>query len=374
MTNSLLARPSPVTLKPATGPGLLLASDEAPFTVAIEFDSVCKRFNAEGRSHDALIDVNLTVRRGEILGVIGRSGAGKSTLLRMINGLEKPTSGQVRVGGQWVAELDDKALVVLRRSTGMIFQHFNLLAAKTALENVALPLQVSGVANGPARRRAQELLELVGLQGKEFAYPSQLSGGQKQRVGIARALVHNPDLLLCDEATSALDSESTEAILMLLRRIREELGLTIVLITHQLEVVQNICDRVAVMENGRLTNLGDTWSVLGGAKAPAQNREHALLPPGLQARFSVLKPTASHRILLTVHFDGQQHQGIDLAALLIKAPGAQLLHGGVQDIQGRPVGTLFISVRADEQVDAVLQRLRQTTPFAEVMGYVRTDV
>lgn len=333
-----------------------------PVPTLIAFDQVSKRFVSDGHVHPAIDNVSLEVRRGEIFGVIGRSGAGKSTLLRMINRLEAPTSGAVVVAGQCLEALDDKALVALRRRTGMIFQHFNLLTAKTALNNVALPLQAAGTPRAQALAKAEELLELVGLGDKLHAYPSQLSGGQKQRVAIARALVHEPDVLLCDEATSALDQASTEAILSLLQWIRKTLKVTIVLITHQLEVVQAICDRVAVMEHGRITAVGSTWEILG--RSPALSS---------MAQAATLAMHDRKRKLLSLHFDGRDHASVDLAAISAAAPGAQLVHGGVQHVQGRSVGTLLLSIADTAALPTVLERLRQITPFVEVQTHVAAD-
>ena len=201
--------------------------------------------------------------RGEIFGIIGRSGAGKSTLLRTINMLERPGAGRVLIDGADVGQLDEDGLVALRRRIGMIFQHFNLLSAKTVAENVALPLRVAGVKPAAARVRVDALLDLVGLRDKADAYPAKLSGGQKQRVGIARALVHEPRILLCDEATSALDPETTQSILALLRDINRKLGLTVVLITHDMAVIREICHQVLVLDGGRKVEQGEVWRVFG---------------------------------------------------------------------------------------------------------------
>ncbi len=221
-------------------PGLAIKpaprDDTAP---AVVFDDAGKVFSTvHGEPSVALANVRLDVRRGEIFGIIGRSGAGKSTLLRLVNGLEKPTSGAVRVNGVSIGELDERGLVALRRRIGMVFQHFNLLSAKTVYDNIALPLRIAGAPKAAIEKKVAALLELVGLSAKRNAYPASLSGGQKQRVGIARALVHDPDILLCDEATSALDPETTQSILALLRDINRRLGLTIVLITHEMAVIR----------------------------------------------------------------------------------------------------------------------------------------
>ena len=204
----------------------------------------------------AVDGVSLTVRKGEILGIIGRSGAGKSTLIRCLNGLERPDSGQIFVEGREITGLSERDLQPLRRRIGMIFQHFNLLSAKSVEDNVALPLKIEGRPKAERLKRAAELLELVGLADKAKAYPASLSGGQKQRVGIARALAARPALLLSDEATSALDPETTRSILALLKDINQKLGLTILLITHEMEVIRTIADRVAVIDAGRIVEEG----------------------------------------------------------------------------------------------------------------------
>ena len=222
----------------------------------IEIKNVSKIYQNKKQTIKAVDDVSLTIQDGEIYGIIGYSGAGKSTLLRMINSLEKPTMGTVWIDQQNVSELNKKALNQARMKIGMIFQHFNLLWSRTVIENIELPLEIAGLPSTKRRVRAKELIELVGLTGKENSYPSELSGGQKQRVGIARALANRPTVLLCDEATSALDPDTTESILDLLVKINQELHLTIVLITHQMEVVQKICHRVAVMVEGKVVEEG----------------------------------------------------------------------------------------------------------------------
>ncbi len=214
----------------------------------IELQSITKRFDTPSGSVEALRNVSLTIHEGEIFGVIGRSGAGKSTLIRVINLLERPTEGKVIVGGRDLTALSAAELRAARRHIGMIFQHFNLLSARTVFDNVALPLELRGESKAAIKAKVEPLLDLVGLSDKADRYPAQLSGGQKQRVGIARALATDPKVLLCDEATSALDPETTEQILKLIKDIRDRLNLTVVLITHEMAVVKEIADRVAVME------------------------------------------------------------------------------------------------------------------------------
>jgi len=236
--------------------GLFLFCFEGETQVMIELRNLGKTYSNSGKPVIALEDINLTVNDGEIFGIIGLSGAGKSTLVRCINLLEKPTSGQVLVDGKDLTKLSGKELLEMRRSIGMIFQSFNLLEQRTVLKNVCFPLEIAGVKKEPAQARALELLELVGLSDKKDAYPAQLSGGQKQRVAIARALATKPKYLLCDEATSALDPTTTRSILELLREINDTLGVTIVVITHEMRVIDSICDRVAVIDQSHIAEEG----------------------------------------------------------------------------------------------------------------------
>jgi D-methionine transport system ATP-binding protein len=229
----------------------------------IQIKEVVKTYPARdgGSVVTALDGVTLTINRGDIFGIVGYSGAGKSTLLRLINGLEMPTKGEVIVDGKEISRLKERELRQARQKIGMIFQHFHLLWSRTVRENVAFPLEVAGLPKEQIRKRVDQLLERVGLAERADAYPSQLSGGQKQRVGIARALANEPDILLCDEATSALDPETTASILQLLKEIHREMGITLVLITHEMSVVRQICNKMAVMENGRVVETGMVSSI-----------------------------------------------------------------------------------------------------------------
>lgn len=231
----------------------------------------------------AINGVSLSVARGEILGIIGRSGAGKSTLIRCVNGLEKPDAGSILIEGREITGLGEDALRPLRRRIGMVFQHFNLLSAKTVAENIALPLKIAGKPKAERARRVAELLELVGLSDKAKHYPAQLSGGQKQRVGIARALAAEPAVLLSDEATSALDPETTQSILALLKDINTKLGLTILLITHEMEVIRRIADRVIVLDHGAIAEEGPVWKVFANPQSPVTQSMLQVLTPELPA-------------------------------------------------------------------------------------------
>lgn len=229
----------------------------------INIEHLSKQFHQANTTVDALVDVSLHVEEGDIFGVIGFSGAGKSTLIRMVNRLEIPDSGTITVNGTSLATLSKKELLLLRKKIGMVFQQFNLLEGKTVYQNIALPLQLDGQSKTAIREKVTKLLSFVELEDKADSYVNKLSGGQKQRVGIARALATDPSILLCDEATSALDPKTTESILTLLKRINREMGVTILLITHQMQVIQRICNKVAVMENGRVIEQGSVLNVFG---------------------------------------------------------------------------------------------------------------
>lgn len=235
----------------------------------IELNQIVKRYKTKKQDVLAVDHVDLSIQSGSIFGVVGFSGAGKSTLIRLLNNLEQPTSGDVIIDGDTIGNLSKSELRKKRQKVSMIFQHFNLLWSRTVLNNITFPLEIAGVSKSEAKQRALELVELVGLKGREDAYPSELSGGQKQRVGIARALANEPHVLLCDEATSALDPQTTDEILDLLLKIKEQRNLTIVIITHEMQVIRRICDEVAVMESGRVIEQGAVTSVF-------ENPQHAV--------------------------------------------------------------------------------------------------
>lgn len=232
----------------------------------ISIKQLKKIFTTEEQSITAVDSISLDIREGEIFGVIGYSGAGKSTFVRLLNRLEEPTAGTVFIDGKEMTKLKGKQLRLARQDIGMIFQHFNLLWSRTVEENIAFPLEIAGIGKAERKKRVQELIDLVGLTGREKAYPSQLSGGQKQRVGIARALANKPKVLLCDEATSALDPDTTNAILDLLVDINRKFGLTIIMITHEMHVIRKVCDRVAVMEDGKIVEQGTVDDIFSNPK------------------------------------------------------------------------------------------------------------
>jgi D-methionine transport system ATP-binding protein len=342
----------------------------------VRFINLGKVYQGRQGPVSALQSIDLDIQRGEVFGIIGRSGAGKSSLIRTINRLEQPSSGRVLIDQVDIGEFNEDKLVELRRRIGMIFQHFNLMSAKTVWQNVELPLKVAGVPKEQRQRKVAELLELVGLQNKHTAYPAQLSGGQKQRVGIARALVHDPAILLCDEATSALDPETTQSILGLLREINQRLGLTIILITHEMAVIREICDRVVVLEKGEVVEQGPVWQVFGNpqhevSKTLLAPLQHAL-PDDLQARLETHPPHKHASVVLDLQFTGSDGNEPDLSAMFSAFGGrVSLLHGGVERIQGRALGHLLLSVtHSPLSIDELLNRARQQAQHAEVLGYV----
>lgn len=324
----------------------------------------------------ALDDLSLTVQRGEILGIIGRSGAGKSTLIRCLNGLERPDSGRIEIEGRNIVGLSEGELQPIRRKIGMIFQHFNLMSAKTVVDNVALPLKIAGWAKAERRARALELLDLVGLSDKAGSYPSALSGGQKQRVGIARALSARPALLLSDEATSALDPETTRSILTLLKDINRKLGVTVVLITHEMEVVRTIGDRVAVLEAGRIVEQGEVWHVFSDPKRELTQSLLSGVRPQLPVHIaSRLAPEGDEAVLGVDLTDPALGNGL-FAEILGHLPSAHFLHGGIDHIHDQPVARFFLTVPREPAglVDEAIAYLRSINARVEVLGHVSRPV
>jgi D-methionine transport system ATP-binding protein len=362
-----------VSTRVGAAPPPQAASSEPP---AIRFDAVCKTYPARG--HDAQVSaldrVSLAVAPGEIYGVIGRSGAGKSTLLRVINGLEKPSAGRVLVDGTDVGALDGAGLRALRRRIGMIFQHFNLLSSRTVFDNIGFPLELAG-ANRPAiAARVGELLELVGLEEKRGRYPAELSGGQKQRVGIARALATEPRVLLSDEATSALDPETTRSILDLLRRVNALTGVTIVLITHEMQVIKDIAGRVAVIDGGQIIEEGAVYNVFARpqtatARSFVASVTGSGVPADLAGALSAL-PSEGGRAVLRVVLTGE-HATAPLISRLARSGDidVQILSGQVDRIGGAAFGNLLLAVPAPAAAVA-LATVREYGLPGEVLGYV----
>lgn len=317
----------------------------------IRLDGVTKRFRSAAGERVALDAVDLTVAPGQVFGVVGRSGAGKSTLIRTINLLERPDAGRVTVDGCEMTALAPAELRAARRRIGMIFQHFNLLNAKTVAENVAFPLRLEGRPSAEADRRVAGLLEQLGLSDHARKHPAQLSGGQKQRVGIARALACEPSVLLCDEATSALDPETTDEILTLLDQLNRDLGLTIVLITHQMEVVRRVCDRVAVLKDGRVVEAGATADVF---LHPQHAATRAMLAEGEEAFDATLAPVGGRLAKLTFRGGSTYEPELSRVARSVGVDYS-ILSGRISRIRGEPYGQLVVAFTGGDAEAAVAQ-------------------
>lgn len=343
----------------------------------IELKNISKQFEVKGKKITALDNVELHVPQGTIYGVIGASGAGKSTLIRCVNLLERPTIGQVIVDGQDLTALSDKELILARRNIAMIFQHFNLLASQTVFENVALPLRLNNTPKDQINKKVNELLELVGLTERKYVYPSNLSGGQKQRVAIARALASNPKVLLCDEATSALDPATTQSILQLLKDINKRLGLTILLITHEMDVVKRICDRVAVIDKGQLIETGSVSEIFSNPKTELaqkfiQSTFHIELPQEYMEQLSPTATAEKTKPIIKFEFTGRSVDapllshaskkfGIDFSILMSQIDYA----GGVK------FGFVIAEVSGkSDAIDEARFYLIDNNVKVEVLGYV----
>lgn len=341
----------------------------------VMFDDVCRTFN----NHHALSHLSFSVQRGEILGIIGHSGAGKTTLLRCLAGLERPNTGRVLVEGNDIAHLPDKQLLPLRQKIGLVFQHFNLLSSKTALQNIALPLKISGVTRHKRLEKAKELIELVGLPDKANLYPSQLSGGQKQRIGIARALAANPALLLCDEATSALDPETTRSILELLSDINKKLKLTIILITHEMSVIRHLADRVIVLQKGKIIEQGAVTHVFTHPKAEVTKQllreEQPYLPAYIVEKIHPTPQNLDDFVILKVIMLGSIIRQPLIARLQNEyGIAANLLEGGISHIQETPIGTLFLLFPAQQSQKAIDALTQLGVETVESLGYVSSSI
>ncbi|MFJ4657910.1 methionine ABC transporter ATP-binding protein [Nocardia sp. NPDC088792] len=328
---------------------------------AVEFRSVTKVFEAGKQSHTALSDIDLRIERGEIFGVIGYSGAGKSTLVRLINALEKPTSGTVLISGDPITGVPESRVRQLRRDIGMVFQQFNLFRSRTAAGNIEYPLKVAGWPRARRKARVAELLEFVGLTEKARSYPDQLSGGQKQRVGIARALATSPSLLLADEATSALDPETTQEVLRLLQKINRELGVTIVVITHEMDVIRAVADRVAVLAEGRIVELASTFEVFAAPQAvPTRSFVETVLHNRPSAdELKRLGERHSGR-LVTVDIDDERGIGDALATAAHAGVRFEVVYGGVSALQDKTFGSVTLALEGpDDAVNKVVDELER---------------
>ena len=320
----------------------------------IELIDLSKTYSAASGDVEALRDINLTIRDGEIFGIIGLSGAGKSTLVRCINLLERPSSGRVVIDGKDMTALPRAELLQMRRKISMIFQGFNLLEQRSVLRNVTFPLEISGVGRKPAQAKAKELLQVVGLEDKADAYPAQLSGGQKQRVAIARALATDPRYLLCDEATSALDPNTTRSILELLRRINRELGVTIVVITHEMKVIDQICDRVAVIDQSRIAEMGRVADVFTSPRSEIA-RELILPQDG-----AAIDTSGGKKLRLI--FDGEYSQEpvISKMTLDCQAP-VNIIFADTKEYEGIIYGHMIIELPNDvHQAEKIISWLKNS--------------
>ena len=324
----------------------------------IRLTGLTKHFGGGENEVAALNDINIEIQRGEIFGVIGLRGAGKSTLVRCINLLERPTTGSVVVDGKEMTALSPKELRQARKSIGMIFQGFNLLMQRTALDNICFPMELAGKPRKEAVARARELLEIVDLTSKENAYPAQLSGGQKQRIAIARTLAMDPQVLLCDEATSALDPKTTRDILRLIQDINKRLGITVVVITHEMKVIEEICSRVAILDHGNLAETGTVEEVFASPKSEAGRR--LVYPDGVP--YEMLRQEARTARVIRVAFNGGTAYQPLIASLAIDCGvKANILGADTRNIDGRAFGTMLLGLPEDE------------TQVAKAMAYIRSQ-
>ncbi len=338
----------------------------------VELRDVVKEFPSAGRgkpAQRAVDGVDLSVEQGEIFAIIGYSGAGKSTLVRLVNALEPVTSGSVVVDGVDVTTLSERALRELRRGIGMVFQQFNLMESRTVWGNLAFPLTVAGVGKAEQQQRISELLHFVGLADKAHARVTELSGGQKQRVGIARALATSPRLLLADEATSALDPDTTRDVLDLLAKVNRELGITILLITHEMDAVRRIAHRVAVMEDGKVVENGPVLDVFTDPQHPVTRRFVSTvvddLPP--DDVVAALRETHDGRFVRLAFRDRSVRQSEAFAAFLRHGVSFELVYGGIEEVQGNSFGNLTLALTGDDAaVDAALADLESVVPWTEV--------
>ncbi|MDK4230124.1 methionine ABC transporter ATP-binding protein [Corynebacterium tuberculostearicum] len=333
----------------------------------IEFREITKIFKQKKARIKALDHVSMTIEPGEIVGIIGYSGAGKSTLVRMINGLDTPSAGELLLDDTNIVGMSEKKLRGIRRNIGMIFQQFNLMNSRTAAGNIEYPLQLQGVGKQERAQRVQELLDFVGLGDKGKSYPEQLSGGQKQRVGIARALATNPSLLLADEATSALDPTTTQEVLDLLRRVNKEFGITIVVITHEMEVVRSIADKVAVMENGRVVEQGSVYEVFSN---PQTSVAAKFVATSLRNEPDVVETDdllAHEGRLFTINLT--EESGFFTAAARLKEAGVSIavVHGGITTLQQHSFGKLTVRLSGDNNaIEEFYRTLSTTTQIEEI--------
>ncbi|MEG0343204.1 MAG: methionine ABC transporter ATP-binding protein [Acinetobacter sp.] len=330
----------------------------------IEFKNISKHYELKGQNIRALDEINLTIPAGSIFGIIGYSGAGKSTLIRLINLLERPTHGQIIINQTDFTALDANALRHQRANIGMIFQHFNLMQTKTVADNIEMPLKLLGVAKAERQKRLNELLEFIDLKHKKDAYPDELSGGQKQRVGIARALANHPKVLLCDEATSALDPQTTQSVLELLKKINKEQGITIVMVTHEMDVIESVCDYVAVMEQGKVIENGSTLEIFSQPKHPTTKTFiQTVLQQQLPVNILNNLENKNHNSIYNLQFLGTSAQETVVQAAIKQFDiSLNILFANMTEINGSVIGQMFIQLLGDAEI------IQQTITFFEQNG------
>ena len=326
----------------------------------IQIQHLSKNFGGGQDEVHALSDINLDIRQGEIFGIIGLSGAGKSTLVRCMNLLERPTSGKVFVDGKDMTALSEKELRLQRRKITMIFQSFNLLMQRTCLKNICFPMEIAGVPRAQAEKRAAELLEIVGLADKSGAYPAQLSGGQKQRVAVARALATDPKVLLCDEATSALDPTTTVSILELLKDLNAKLGVTVVVITHQMSVIEEICSRVAILDGGSVAEMGEVQEIFSNPTTDAARR---LVYPG---GVSVSQYPASTRAVRLSFNGGTAYQPLIASVAIDCGVKLNILGADTRNVGGKAIGTMLLGLPDDSNEAAKALSYIRSQPYITV--------
>lgn len=327
--------------------------------VEIEVKHLSKTFEQKGITVHALQDINLNIESGDIYGIIGMSGAGKSTLVRCLNYLERPTEGEVLIEGKDLGSLNEKELREQRSDIAMIFQHFNLLMQKSVLDNICFPLQIQGVKKKEARAKARELLKTVGLEEKEKAYPAQLSGGQKQRVAIARALAANPKILLCDEATSALDPQTTASILGLLKQINEQFGITIVIITHQMSVIREICNRVAIIERGALVEDGSVTDIFNHPKSKAAKELILRDRPDTEAAHEknlLVEQLKSNRKIRIVFSDNSAFEPVIANMILKFGTPVNILRADTKNVGGVAKGEMILGLPENKHLQVDMEQ------------------
>ncbi len=330
----------------------------------IEFKNISKHYDLKGQTLLALDNINLTIPAGSIFGIIGYSGAGKSTLVRLINLLERPSQGQIIINEKDFTALDARSLRQERANIGMIFQHFNLLQTKTVSDNIEMPLKLLGVAKADREKRLNELLEFIDLKHKKDAFPDELSGGQKQRVGIARALANHPKILLCDEATSALDPQTTKSVLELLKKINKEQGITIVMVTHEMDVIESVCDYVAVMEQGKVIETGSTFEIFSQPQHPTtKNFIQTVLQQQLPINILNNLENQNHKSIYSLQFLGTTAQETVVQAAIKEFDiSLNILFANMTEINGAVIGHMFIQLLGDPSI------IQHVIEFFEAQG------